>query len=154
MTHIYQSLPSESRIKIFQQVQAFLIKNYPSSEFIVRRNFLTYGKHKMLETLLKLYKEFNGSIYNSPNCIVFYKIFNVSGEGAEGLADIYKKYDKPSDEEGNTVFIVFATYNEGADIPEILASELQGQIKNIAFSREGKFKIYSLERFIKKARLS
>lgn len=150
MTYVYQSLNKDEKINIFQKCQEFLVANYPDSEFIVRRSFLSSGRNKTLETLVKIYKDFNGNVYVDDNCLVFYKIFDVSG-----IDEIYKKYDNESDANGNTIFVIFATFNvQKSNIYEIIKKELGGEINNISFSRNGKFKIYNLTKFSDRFRIS
>jgi hypothetical protein len=147
MTRLYQSLSKEERVELFVKCQEFLIKNHPKSEFILRRNFLKKLNSPSLQTLMKLYKEFNGSVYAEENCIIFFKIFSIK----DGLTEIYKKYDKMSDDQGNTIFIVFAAFDEKKiNIYELIRRELMGEISQISFSREGKFKIYPLDKLAKK----
>lgn len=147
MTHVYQSLDKDSKISIFQKCQRYLVKNYPGSEFIISRHYLRSGHNKVLDMMLKLYKEFNGSIYQDDDCLIFYKIFDIK----EGVDEIYKKYDKESDENGNTILIIFATFdNKKSNIPQIIATELSKEIQKISFSRNGKFRMYDLSKFSSK----
>jgi hypothetical protein len=144
MNHVYQSLNKEEKIRIFEKCQQFLVSNYPDSEFIVRKSFLKNRNNKFLMTLINLYKNFNGNVYVNNDCLIFYKIFDIK----DGINEIYKKYDGPSDENGNLIFIVFATFNEGKiDIGRVIEKELENKIEKISFSREGKFKIYNLKKF-------
>lgn len=147
MNYVYQSLSKDKKINIFQKCQEFLIKNHPNSEFIIRKNLLSQQNKKTLETLLKLYKNFNGNVYLNQDCLVFYKIFDIKN----GIDEIYKKYDMPSDENGNLIFVVFAVFDKNkTNISEIIEKELENKIEKISFSREGKFKIYSLAKLAKK----
>lgn len=145
MTHTYQTLQTSDRIKLFKECQRLLIKNHPTSEFIVRRNILSGARTKSLETLIKLYQEFNGKVYIDDNCVVFFKIFDIQ----DGIEEIYKKYDEISNDEGNTLFIVFSTFvKDDAKIQEIVKKELSSKVKKISFSRNGKFKLYPIDRLI------
>ena len=146
MNNVYQSLPTQEKIKIFQRCQEILVKNHPTSEFIIRRSLLQSKNNKFIETLVKLYKDFNGNVYSDKDCLVFYKIFDIND-----LNDVYKKYDKPSEEEGNSIFIIFATFNKQVtNIQELISRELENKIQKISFSREGKFKVYDLKKFSSK----
>ena len=94
----------------------------------------------MIETLIKLYMDFNGSVYVDDNIVVFFKMLN-----ADNLDEIYKKFNQASEDNSNTIFVVFAVFNKKkANVRQIIDQELNGEAKKIAFSREGKFKIYSL----------
>jgi len=71
MNSVYQSLSQDEKINIFKRCQELLIRDHPDSEFIIRKSFLTI-RNKSLETLIKLYKEFNGNVYFDQDCLIFY----------------------------------------------------------------------------------
>jgi len=147
MTYVYQSLSKDEKIKIFKKCQELLLKYYPKSEFVVRRSFLSGKRHKTLETLVKLYRDFNGNVIIRDDTLIFFKILNIK----DGLKDIYAKYDKPSDDVGNTILVTFAVFlSKMTDIKALIQEELEGQIEKIAFSRNGKFRIYSLDKLAEK----
>ena len=140
MTSIYQSLSKAEKIKIFQKCQQLLVQYHPDSEFIVRRSLLNGKRTKTIETLIKLYKDFNGSVYLDDNSVIFFKMFNLTD-----AQELYKKYELPSEDNADTVFIIFATFNSKmTNIKAIIDTELRGEVKKIAFSREGKFRIHPL----------
>jgi hypothetical protein len=147
MTYIYQSLSQAEKIRIFQRCQELLLRYNPESEFVVRRSFLSKTPPKTLETLVKLYRNFNGSVLLKEDTLIFFKILDIQ----KGIEEIYAKYDKPSDGVGNTILIVFATFDsQKTDIKSLIQQELQGEIQKISFSRRGKFKIYDLNRLAEK----
>ena len=146
MTYSYQSLSKEEKIKIFQKCQSFLVKNYPKSEFIARKSILSGIRSSSVQILIKLFKDFNGEVYWKDDAILFFKTFI-----AKDLEEVQKKIHSLSEKDGDTIFIIFATYKSNSlDIKELARSELSGIIKNISFSRSGRFKFYGLDRFLKK----
>jgi len=146
MNQPYQSLSQDQKITVFQRCQELLVKNHPKSEFILRKNFLS-SNQKTIQTLTKLYKEFNGNIYMERDCLIFYKMFDIKN----GIEELQKRYDSASDDNGNLIFITFAIFNsKRMSIRRVIETQLQGQVEKISFSREGEFKIYNLKKLASK----